>query len=294
MESVQIWKSAPALRMITFSPNYRTHYSSRHRHSFYELALVLGGRCTWHLSARKRLLLRGGDALLLKPGAAHYEEIPPAEEARLAWLGFEFKGAPPAWCQRVVSLGDDAPEIAGYFMAIAREHPLPDAVSQARVNLALQSLLLLLERRAEGSRETTATHSALNPRQTHTVESAAHYFHRNLRDPLSIAQLAAYHSLCPAHFSSLFRRHHRISPRRFLRQARLQRVAHLLAESGLTLKEIAAQCGFVDAAHLCKSFKLDHRVTPGVFRRQMRQRREPGAALSFRPEPSHRARRPAG
>jgi AraC-like DNA-binding protein len=281
--------------MITFSPHHRTYYSRRHHHPFYELALVLSGRCTWHLAGR-RIMLRAGDALLLKPGTAHREEVLPAENARLAWLGFECKGQPPPWCQRLVSLGDDGSEIAGYFTAIAREHHLTDGRSQARVNLALQSLFLLLERRAEGSRQPVAARSALNPRQTHTVESAAHYFHRNLRNPLSVAQLAAYHSLCPAHFSNLFRRHHRISPRRFLRQARLQRAENLLGESELTLKEIAAQCGFVDAAHLCKSFKADHRVTPGVFRRQMRKRREPmpGHPLFISEAPPGRVRKPAG
>ena len=295
METVQIWKSPPVLRLITFSPHHRTHYSRRHHHPFYELGLVLRGRCTWHLPARKRHTLRAGEALLLKPGSTHYEEVPPREEARLAWLGFEFAGPAPKWCQRGIALEDDAAEIAGYFTTIAREHPRTDGRSQALVNLALQSLLLLLERRAEGSRRLAAASSALNPRQTHTVESAAHYFHQNLRDPLSVAQLAAYHSLCPAHFSSLFRRHHRISPRRFLRQARLQRAIDLLGESELTLKEIAAQCGFVDAAHLCKSFKLDHRVTPGVYRKQVRKRREPIAreATSFRAAAPSRGRRQA-
>jgi AraC family transcriptional regulator len=137
----------------------------------------------------------------------------------------------------------------------------------------LQSLLLLLDRRAEGSRHPAPVPSTLNPRQSRTVESAAHYFRHNLQNPLSIAQVAAYHSLCPAHFSSLFHRHHRITPRGFLRQARLQRAMDLLVESELALKEIAFQCGFVDAAHLCKSFKQAQRTTPGLFRSHMRKSR---------------------
>jgi AraC-like DNA-binding protein len=275
MRTVQIWKSPPILRMITFSPHHRTNYGRRHDHPFYELALVLGGRCAWRLGMRRPMMLRTGDALLLKPGLLHWEEIAPGEEARVAWLGFELTGPAPKWCQSAIALGDDAAEIFGYFQAISREHPFTDSRSQMRIDLALQSLLLLLERRAEGASPAAAASSALNPRQTHTVETAAHYFRRNLRDPLSVAQLAAYHSLCPAHFSSLFQRHHRVSPRRYLRQARLERASDLLGESELTLKEIAAECGFVDAAHLCKSFKLDHRVTPGAFRRRMRQGRAP-------------------
>jgi AraC-like DNA-binding protein len=257
--------------MVTFSPHHRPQSLGWHRHSFYELAIVLGGRCTWHLGRRRRVLLRAGEALLLEPRALHAEETAPEEEARLAWLGFDFGGLAPPWCRQPIALGEDASEIAGNFDAIAREHHLADARSQTRIGLALQSLLLLLERCAEGSHRLATARSSLNPRQTHTVESAAHYFRNNLRNPLSVAQVAAYHSLCRGHFSSLFRRQHRVTPRGFLRQVRLQRAADLLADSELTLKEIAAQCGFVDAAHLCKSFKQVRRMTPSRFRATMRR-----------------------
>jgi len=268
---MQIWTSPPALRLVTFSPHHRPRHLHWHHHPFYELGLVLGGHCDWRLGARRRMTLRTGEAILLKPRVRHCEVVKPSEEARLAWLGFDFEGKPPAWCNRAISLEDDAAEIASYFDAISREHHLSDTRSHMRINLALQSLLLLLERRAEGSPDSPSIRSTLNSRQTRTVESAAHYFRNNLQHPLSIAQVAAYHSLCPAHFSSLFRRHHAITPRGFLRQARLLRSAELLAESDLTLKEIAAQCGFVDAAHLCKSFKQEHRIAPGLYRQRMRE-----------------------
>jgi AraC-like DNA-binding protein len=273
MATMQIWKSPPGLRLVTFSPHHRTRYARWHHHPFYELGLVLGGRCDWRLGTRRRLTLRSGDAILLKPRTRHCEEIEPSEEARLAWIGFDFPGPPPEWCQRAISLGEDAAEIASYVEAVVREHHHADARTQMRINLAVQSLLLLFERRAEVSRRPAAADSGLNPRQIHTVESAAHYFRHNLQNPLSIAQVAAYHSLCPAHFSTLFRRHHRITPRGFLRQARLQRAADLLTDSELPLKEITAQCGFVDAAHLCKSFKQSHRMTPSLFRSQARKNR---------------------
>jgi AraC-like DNA-binding protein len=273
MANVQLWAAPLPLRLVTFSPDHRPHGLRRHHHLFYELALVLSGRCAWHLGTRRRpVLINAGEALLLPPRMMHAEQSAQGEKARIAWLGFDFGGKTPDWCEHPIPLGEDAPEMATYFEAIAHEHNLTDSRSQTRIGLALQSLLLLLERRAEGSRDVAAARSELNPRQTHTVESAAHYFRNNLRRPLSVAQVAAYHSLCPGHFSSLFRRQHRITPRGFLRQARLQRAADLLAETEMPLKEIAAQCGFVDAAHLCKSFKQDRRVTPNRFRTKMRRR----------------------
>ena len=273
MTNVQLWTSPLPLRMVTSSPDFRTQVLRRHHHLFYELAFVFSGRCDWHLGSRsRRVALNSGEALLLPPRTLHAEKVAPGEKARVAWLGFDFGGKAPAWCHQSIPLDDDAAEITAYFDAIAREHHLGDARSQTRIGLALQSLLLLLERRAEGSRDMAAAQSRLNPRQTHTVESAAHYFRNNLRNPLSVAQVAAYHSLCPGHFSSLFRRQHRITPRSFLRQARLQRAADLLTETEMPLKEVAAQCGFVDAAHLCKSFRQDRRVTPNRFRVKMRRK----------------------
>ena len=232
--------------------------------------MVVNGRCRWHVGRRGRVLIQSGEALLLKPETLHAEETLPNVQARIAWVGFDFGGAAPAWCGRPVSLGQDAAEVACYFDAIAREYQFTDARSQTRVGLALRSLLLLLERNAEGLPKPADSRSGLNPRQMLAVDSAAHYFRAKLQDPLSVAQVAAYHSLCPGHFSTLFQQRHKVTPRRFLRQERLVRAAELLTETDVTLKEIAAACGFVDAAHLCKSFKQDRRMTPNSFRARMR------------------------
>lgn len=273
---MQIWESPPVVKLVASGRHQSARRSARgfslHAHPFYELGIVLSGQCDWRLGLRQRLSLRSGETILLKPGTLHREEIRAGNGARLAWVGFDFAGAPPEWVQRVIATEEDFPEIASYFEVLAREHHRPDFPSQVRVGLAVQSILLLVARRAEEARQPSVSgHAAragsgLNPRQIDRVESAAHYFRTNLSNSLSIAQVAAYHSLCPAHFSSLFRRHHRVSPRRFLRQARLERAADLLRSSDLSLKEIAAQGGFVDAAHLCKAFKQERGVTPRLFR----------------------------
>jgi AraC-like DNA-binding protein len=289
MTNMQIWKLPPALKLINFSPHHRTRKLRWHHHAFYELGLLLHGRCDWLLGPHRRLPLRPGEAILLRPMARHYEEIKPSEEARVAWIGFDWQGPPPAWCHRAIALEEDMSEIINYFHILLREHHLvADPRSQMRIDLALQSLLLLIERRAEKSPHRVAPHrSTLNSRQADIVESAALYFRRNLQDPLSIAQVAAYHSLCPSHFSSLFRRHFRITPQSFLHQAQLQQVADLLTESDMTLKEIASQCGFVDASHLCKSFKRLYRTTPRDFRRKT-QKSRPVTVVTMPDKPAGR------
>jgi AraC-like DNA-binding protein len=274
LTKMQIWETPPVVRLAASNGRQgsrsRTTFSgTQHDHPFYEFGIVLAGQCDWHLG-RRRLTLRAGEAILLKPKTFHREDTRPGCHSQLAWVGFDFKGEAPLWANRAVSTEEDFSEIAGYIEIIAREHHQPGRSFAMRVGLAAQSLLLLVARRAEIDENTTAaapkSKSTLNPRQMNRVESAAHYFRTNLRDALSIAQVAAYHSLCPAHFSSLFRRHHHVSPRGFLHQVRLDKAGEMLETSDLTVKEIAAQCGFVDAAHLCKAFKVARGLTPRQFR----------------------------
>ena len=270
---MQIWATSPPLKLVAVATR-RGQAGGRppHDHPFYELGIVLEGHCDWRIGRRQRVSLRAGEAILLRPHTLHHEETPRDKEARLAWIGFDFDGPPPDWTHRPIPTESDFAEIANYFEVIAREHHRPDPPSQTRVGLAIQSVLVLLARRAEETRVSSGppipsrVRSGLNPRQVNCVESAAHYFRLNLPNSLSIAQVAAYHSLCPAHFSSLFRRHHRLSPRLFLRRARLERAADLLRTSDLSLKEIAALCGYVDAAHLCKTFKEENGLPPRQFR----------------------------
>jgi AraC-like DNA-binding protein len=212
--------------------------------------------------------------VLVKPETAHHEEVIDKSEVRLAWIGFECAGSSPAWSHRPIHLKGDFEEISVLFEAIYREHSGAQSEGgengrrlQHRIALALQSLLLLVARRAEGDRlRTHPRNSNLNPGQIGRVESAAHYFRENLRKSLSVAQVAAYHGLCPAHFSTLFHRHYGVTPRSFLNGTRLRSAVRLLRESALTVKEIAAEVGFVDAAHFCKAFKKVHACSPGAYR----------------------------
>ncbi len=276
MKNHQLWEARPVLKLAVLSQWNSGHLFNRHCHSFYELGIVLSGECDWKVGKGARLTLRRGEAVLIKPNALHHEEVRPGKKAGLAWVGFEFEGKSPAWAHRVLSLGGDFAEIAHTVQAIYREHHHADARSRLRVRLAMQTLLLLVarqtegERGREGSKEELPPVSTLNARQARSMESAAHYFRENLQRPLTIAQVAAYHSFCPAYFSTLFLRHFGMAPRAFLQESRLQKAADFLRGSDLALKEIAAECGFVDSAHLCKSFKRKWGVTPKKFRGEAR------------------------
>lgn len=93
--------------------------------------------------------------------------------------------------------------------------------------------------------------------------------HMSLRlsEPLSVADMADRADLSPSRFSQVFRDRFGSPPHRFLLHLRVQRAQDLLQHTGLTMREISAQCGFSDVHHFAKTFKKVSGQTPGTYRR---------------------------
>jgi len=89
----------------------------------------------------------------------------------------------------------------------------------------------------------------------------------HLSEPLPVADLAARAGLSPSRFSRVFRDRFGSPPHRFLLHLRVQRAQDLLQHTGLTMRQISAQCGFSDVHHFARTFKKLSGQTPGSYRR---------------------------
>ncbi len=92
----------------------------------------------------------------------------------------------------------------------------------------------------------------------------------HLSEPLPIADLADRAGLSPSRFSRVFRDRFGRPPHKFLLHLRVQRAQDLLQHTGLTMRQISAQCGFSDVHHFAKTFKKISGQTPGSYRRYNR------------------------
>jgi AraC-like DNA-binding protein len=274
MSSIQFWQHPASLRLAMVQSRLlpsSTHFR-HHDHGFYELGFVLSGRCRW-IFARRPQRVRAGEFILVPPGQSHHELIGPGECARLAWVGFDLTGpdvSVPAWSLRPVSAGPWAAELARLLETVSAENQSSDLGSRERRQLALQEILILVCRAA--GRPATRGPRPPEKRSAQVARSAAHYLTANLDRPLSVQAVARYHSLGAPHFSVVFRRHHGVTPREFLHRSRIARARELLAGDGRLVKEIAAICGYADAAHFCRRFKSATGLTPKQFRRRQRNR----------------------
>ena len=62
------------------------------------------------------------------------------------------------------------------------------------------------------------------------------------------------------------------TPARFISEIRMKRAAHLLAESKLTVTEIAFEVGCEDSSHFARVFKQHYGITPSKYRAANAQR----------------------
>ena len=89
-------------------------------------------------------------------------------------------------------------------------------------------------------------------------------------EELSIAEIAARCGVSREHGCRSHRRHFGVSPSAARGETRLRLALALLAQSSLTLAEVALEAGYADQAHLTRRIRAATGRTPGEVRRSSR------------------------
>lgn len=88
----------------------------------------------------------------------------------------------------------------------------------------------------------------------------------NLDGDLSTATLAAAAAVSERHLTRLFLEHLGQTPGRFVRQARTEAAANLLASTTLPIAAVASRCGFGSAETLRQAFVARYGIPPSRYR----------------------------
>ena len=124
-----------------------------------------------------------------------------------------------------------------------------------------------LERRHD---EIEAPSCGLAPWQRARITS---YVDANLAKRLSTAELAALVRLSTSHFRRAFKASLGCSPHEYVIQCRIVRAKMFMLETGISLAQIAFECGLADRAHLCRLFRRRVGISPSAWRRGQQLRR---------------------
>jgi AraC-like DNA-binding protein len=77
--------------------------------------------------------------------------------------------------------------------------------------------------------------------------------------------------LSVSYFSHAFRRTLGVSPHKWLIEQRVVLSKEKLRDNGLSLSDVAAECGFSDQSHLTRAFRQTVGVSPGALRRAVQR-----------------------
>ena len=95
------------------------------------------------------------------------------------------------------------------------------------------------------------------------------YIESNLACDLHLVELCTVAGISRSHFARAFRNTIGMAPHTFVLQRRLARTVELLTSRTLSVREVAAQCGFADQAHLTRAFKAKFGHPPSRNHMQM-------------------------
>lgn len=93
------------------------------------------------------------------------------------------------------------------------------------------------------------------------------YMDVHLGESVDLSTLAGVAGLSVHHFAREFKSSFGVTPHRYLTQQRVERAQEMLAQTDLSLSEIAYATGFSDQSHLARHFRRILGTTPREFRR---------------------------
>lgn len=122
---------------------------------------------------------------------------------------------------------------------------------------------LLQHHSADGHVQHRSTREGLSPRQLRRVSN---YIDENLDAPLQLNELAAVAGVSRTQFIRRFATSTRMTPHRYVVEARIRKAKTLLSDRRLPLTDVAYMCGFSSHAHFSTVFRRLTGVSPATWR----------------------------
>jgi AraC family transcriptional regulator len=110
----------------------------------------------------------------------------------------------------------------------------------------------------------------LPPHVVRLAEAASQYMREHLAEPIDLPSLSSVLAVSPSHLGRLFKQRTGRTPHQFLIDLRLEAAEGFLADTDLTVTQIAWRVGFASPSHFVTTFRARRGSTPLEFRRRGR------------------------
>ena len=209
--------------------------------------------CGFFEKQGQRHRVEPGEMFVILPGEATYYQADSLTPWSYTWVGFTTALELPACLQQPVV---DAIACDGVFRELAHRRQ-DEGAPELFVMAKICELLAIL-----GGSD-TATDTPLS-----YLRRAKNYRKTSFTQSITVEGIAAALGLERSYFSRIFAQGEGMPPQQYLVRLRLRHAARLLGETGCTVAEAAAGCGYNDPVNFSRMFKRYYGVSPKNYRLQ--------------------------
>lgn len=238
----------------------------------FALVYVSSGRGTYEGKPDLSTAIEPGHVFLLFPGVWHRYAPDPETGWHEHWIGFDGE-MPRRWLKyKFISPKMPVIRIKAEDTVLATFSRMMQSIRENRP--ALQQILAGTTDNLMGLvYSAQQAQPAADTQNANVIERAISRIQNEFERDLNMSLLAQELGVSYSWFRHTFTAHTGLSPHQYLLEFRLVRARNLLAETELSVKEIAAQTGFGDEFYFSRLFRQKLNLTPSQWRSRGRGRK---------------------
>jgi len=245
--------------------------NGRHSHDFFEMCLVLKGRGDYFHDG-KRYGLKAGDLFIAEPGKSHEISSLRTKDLYLVFLFFGIKTADIPLTTKnediLISNFLKSHEVLSSNASLLF-HYLPLLLiddngnyKKRNLNKAITTKAWIFDCLTELSSFSSYSHET--EKSNVNVEMATSYIQKNLKERLTIGEIASHACVSERHLRYLFQKHLNMTVTHFIQKEKIVMAENKLRR-GVKIHEAAELVGINNASQFSKLFRKINGITPKVY-----------------------------
>ena len=244
-------------------------------HRYHELYYIAEGRCSVFIGQRT-YRLQAGDFALIPAGTLHKTDFTSHGQNTKYVISFSLNTAKRLDAFLETDLSATGIRAGKIKAPVQRQEAVLLLVNRMLYEFEnqpplgkslclalLAELLISLQRYRGGEEENDGSEDAAHGR----MREVAAYLCEHAREQITLTDVANHFALSPSHLSRVFHQETGFGVREYLVHYRIRLACDLLLNSGLSVTQIADQCGFSDSNYFGDAFKKATGLSPREYRK---------------------------
>lgn len=239
-------------------------HSVPHTHNHTELFFIVSGKGQF-LIQDQIFPVDVNNLVIINPNVTHTEDsinAQPLEYIVLGIEGIELATSANSNGQFCILDHFESLEISSCLRNILREMELKNTGYKDICQAYMEILIIRLMRNTALSVQTEAP----GPSGNHQCVAIKRYIDLHFKEPLTLEQLSEEAHMSKYYLSHAFKREYGVSPINYLISRRISESKYLLAETDLSMSQIAQLLGFSSLSYFSQVFRKTHGTSPMEFR----------------------------